>query len=135
ATDTVTAVGIAHPVGTSDSAGVVVAGVSEDWRSSPARFRRLSRPPEETVTLYEETEELGFSVGAGKSHDKSLIFIWTGDNASTEVRFVPVADPGQPLQLISRRKPNREYHVDAAHGKLWVHTNDDHVNFRIAEAD
>jgi oligopeptidase B len=39
------------------------------------------------------------------------------------------------LTLISRRKPNREYHVDAAHGKLWIHTNDDHVNFRIAEAD
>ena len=44
-------------------------------------------------------------------------------------------DPTQPLTLISPRKPNREYHVDAAHGKLWIHTNDDHVNFRLAEAD
>ena len=51
------------------------------------------------------------------------------------MRFVAAADPAQPLTLISPRKPNREYHVDAAHGKLWIHTNDDHVNFRIAEAD
>ena len=40
------------------------------------------------MTLYEETEELGFSVGVGKSHDKSTIFISTGDNATSEVRFV-----------------------------------------------
>ena len=74
-------------------------------------------------------------VGVGRSHDKSLIMIATGDNATSEVRFVSANDPSQPLTLISRRKPNREYHVDAAHGKLWIHTNDDHVNFRLAEAD
>jgi oligopeptidase B len=51
------------------------------------------------------------------------------------VRFVSAYDPTQPLTLIARRKPNREYHVDAAHGKLWIHTNDDHVNFRLAVAD
>ncbi|HEX7929854.1 MAG TPA: prolyl oligopeptidase family serine peptidase, partial [Sphingomicrobium sp.] len=37
--------------------------------------------------------------------------------------------------LISPRKEKRQYEVDAAHGKLWVLTNDDHVNFRLAEAD
>ena len=36
--------------------------------------------------------------------------------------------------LIAARQPNREYMVDAAHGKLWILTNDDHVNFRVAEA-
>ena len=51
------------------------------------------------------------------------------------MRFVPATDPSQPLTLIARRKPDREYDVDAAHGKLWIHTNDDHVNFRLAEAD
>jgi oligopeptidase B len=133
--ETVTEVGIGQPVWTSDSAGIVFTEVNEHWRSYRARYHRLGRPANEAVTLYEETEELGFSVGAHKSHDKSLIFVSTGDNATSEVRFVSAADPSQPLTLISRRKPNREYHVDAAHGKLWIHTNDDHVNFRIAEAD
>ena len=27
------------------------------------------------------------------------------------------------------------YSVDASHGKLWILTNDDHVNFRLAEAE
>jgi oligopeptidase B len=133
--ETVTEVGIGQPVWTSDSSGVVFTEVNEHWRSYRARYHRLGSPPEEAITLYEETEELGFSVGVGRSHDRSTIFVSTGDNATSEVRFVSAAFPAQPLTLISRRKPNREYHVDAAHGKLWIHTNDDHVNFRIAEAD
>ncbi|GAA3903303.1 S9 family peptidase [Sphingomonas limnosediminicola] len=133
--ETVTEVGIGSPVWTSDSAGVVFTEVNEHWRSYRARYHRLGAAPDAAVTLYEETEELGFSVGAYKSHDKSLILISTGDNATSEVRFVSADDPSQPLTLISRRKPTREYHVDAAHGKLWILTNDDHVNFRLAEAD
>ena len=133
--ETVTEVGIGQPVWTSDSAGIVFTEVNDNWRSYRARYHRLGRPAAEDVTLYEETEELGFSVGVGKTQDKSLILISTGDNATSEVRFVSADDPGEPLTLISARKPTREYHVDAAHGKLWILTNDDHVNFRLAEAD
>jgi oligopeptidase B len=133
--ETVTEIGIGQPVWTSGSDGIVFTEVNEHWRSYRARFHRLGTPVEQDITLYEETEELGFSVGAGKSQDETLIFISTGDNATSEVRFVSADDPTQPLTLISRRKPTREYHVDAAHGKLWIHTNDDQVNFRLAEAD
>ena len=133
--ETVTDVGIGQPVWTSDSAGIVFTEVNDHWRSYRARYHRLGADPAAAATLYEETEELGFSVGVGKSHDKTLIMVATGDNATSEVRFVSADDPSQPLTLISPRKPNREYHVDAAHGKLWIHTNDDHVNFRLAEAD
>jgi oligopeptidase B len=133
--ETVTVVGFGEPVWTSDSKGIVFTEVNDQWRSYRARYHRLGRPLSEDRTLYEETEEAGFNVGVGKSTDKSLIIISTGDNATSEVRFVSADDPAQPLTLISRRKPNREYHIDAAHGKLWIHTNDDHVNFRLAEAD
>jgi oligopeptidase B len=133
--ESVTKVGIGQPVWTSDSGGVVFCEVNDNWRSYRARYHRLGTQIEQDVTLYEETEELGFSVGVGKSHDRSTIFVSTGDNATTEVRFVSADDASKPLTLISRRKPDREYHVDAAHGRLWIHTNDDHVNFRLAVAD
>ena len=133
--ETVTKVGIGQPLWSSDSGGIVFCEVNDNWRSYRACYHRLGRPVDEDVTLYEETEELGFSVGVGKSHDRSTIFVSTGDNATSEVRFVGADDPSRPLTLISRRKPNREYHVDAAHGKFWIHTNDDHVNFRLAVAD
>ena len=133
--ETVTEVGIGEPVWTNGSDGIVFTEVNDNWRSYRARYHRLGRPADEDVTIYEETEELGFSVGIHRSHDRSLVLVSTGDNTTSEVRFVSTDDPSQPLTLISARQPNREYHVDAAHGRLWIHTNDDHVNFRIAEAD
>jgi oligopeptidase B len=133
--ETVTEVGIGEPVWSSDSKGIVYNEVNDNWRSYRARYHRLGRPASEDKTLYEETEELGFTVGISKSQDKSLIFISTGDNATNEVRFVSAAAPDGPLTLISPRKEKRQYSVDASHGKLWILTNDDHVNFRIAEAD
>jgi oligopeptidase B len=133
--ETVTSVGIGDPVWTSDSKGVVFTEVNDNWRSYRARYHRLGRPVSEDTTLYEETEELGFTVGLAKSQDESLIFISTGDNATNEIRLVSAADPSRPLTLISPRKEKRQYSVDAAHGKLWILTNDDHVNFRLAEAD
>jgi oligopeptidase B len=133
--ETVTDVAIGQPVWASDSAGIVFTEVNDNWRSYRARYHRLGRPLDEDVTLYEETEELGFSVGVDESQDRSLIFISTGDNATSEVRFVPAADPTAPPTLIAPRQANREYSVDAAHGKLWILANDDHVNFRLAEAD
>ena len=125
----------ARPSWTSGSDGIVFNEVNDQWRSYRARFHRLGTPTDQDITLYEETEELGFSVGVGKTQDKSLIVIGTGDNATSEVRFVSADDPTQPLTLVSPRKENRQYEVDAAHGKLWILTNDDHVNFRLAEAD
>ena len=133
--ETVTDVGIGQPVWTSDSKGVVFTEVNDNWRSYRARYHRLGRPASEDRTLYEEKDELGFSVGIGKSQDESLIFIATGDNATSEVRFVPASNPEAPLTLISPRKKDRQYAADAAHGKLWILTNDEHVNFRLAEAD
>jgi oligopeptidase B len=133
--ETVTDVAIGQPVWSSDSAGIVFNEVNENWRSYRARYHRLGSSTDEGVTLYEETEELGFSVGVSASQDRTLIFISTGDNATNEVRFVPAADPAAPPILIAPRRAKREYSVDAAHGKLWILTNDDHVNFRLAEAD
>ena len=133
--ETVTDVAIGEPVWTSGSDGIVFTEVNEHWRSYRARYHRLGRPASDDVTLYEETQELGFSVGVSKSQDRSLIFIATGDNATTEIRFVAAADPRAPLTLVSPRREKRQYAVDAAHGRLWILANDDHENFRLAEAD
>jgi oligopeptidase B len=133
--ETVSDVAIGEPAWTSDSRGIVFTEVNEHWRSYRARYHRLGTPVAEDVTLYEETEELGFSVGVSLSQDRSLIFIATGDNATSEVRFVPADDPKAPLTLISPRLEKRQYTADAAHGKLWILTNDEHENFRIAAAD
>ncbi|WP_426265796.1 S9 family peptidase [Sphingomonas sp. LHG3443-2] len=133
--ETVTQVGIGGPVWSADSKAVLFTEVNDQWRSYRARLHRLGSDPAADVTLYEETEDKGFSVGLSKSQDDSLIFISTGDNRTSEIRFVPAADPLTEQVLISPRRENRLYEADAAHGKLWILTNDNHINFRIASAD
>jgi oligopeptidase B len=133
--ETVTEVGIGSPVWSADSKAVLFTEVNDQWRSYRARFHRLGADPKTAQTLYEEKEEKGFSVGLAKSQDKSLLFISTGDNRTSEVRFVPASNPLAEPVLISRRQKDRLYEADAAHGKLWILTNDRHVNFRIASAD
>src|SRR5438105_4051232 len=97
--ETVTKVGIGQPVWTSDSAGIIFTEVNDQWRSYRARYHRLGAPAEEAVTLYEETEELGFSVGVYKSHDRSLVLLSTGDNPTSEVRFVSRGHPRAAVTL------------------------------------
>ena len=133
--ETVTEVGIGSPVWTSDSRGLVFTEVNDQWRSYRARYHRLGLPLAETKTLYEEKDDIAFSVGVDRTTDRSLIVISSGNNSSNEVRFVPADRPDAALVLISPRKTDRQYEVDAAHGKLWILTNDDHVNFRVATAD
>jgi len=132
---TVTKVGIGNPVWTSDSKGIVFNEVNDQWRSYRAQYHRMGDDPAKAVTLYEEKDDIAFSVGVARSTDDSLIFISTGNNSSNEVRFVPADNPAAPLTLIKPRQADVQYDADAAHGKLWIHSNDAHVNFRIATAD
>ncbi len=132
--ESVSEVAIGQPVWTSDSKAVVFTEVNEHWRSDKAKLHRLGDDPAKAQILYEEVEDKGFSVGIDRSHDRSLIFIATGDNTSSEVRFVPAADPAAEPVMIARRRPNIEYHCDAAHGRLWIVTNDEHINFRLVLA-
>ncbi len=133
--ETVTAVGIGQPVWTSDSAGLVFTEVNDQWRSYRACYHRIGADPAAAVTIYEESEDIAFSVNVGRTTDDCFIIVATGNNSSNEVRFVPADNPFAPLTLIRSRTPDVQYEVDAAHGKLWILTNDDHVNFRIASAD
>ncbi|MFN2474511.1 MAG: S9 family peptidase, partial [Sphingomicrobium sp.] len=132
--ETVTSVAIGSPVWSADSKGVAYTEVNEHWRSDRAKYHRLGDDPAGAVTLYEETRDKGFSVGLGKSQDDRLIVIAAGDNTSSEVRFVPADDPAAPATLVTERRRNVEYHCDAAHGRLWIVTNDAHVNFRLVSA-
>ena len=132
--ETVSDVAIGQPVWSSDSTAIVFTEVNEHWRSDKAKLHRLGDDPAGARILYEEHEDKGFSVGVDRSHDRRLILISTGDNTSSETRFVPADDPAAEPVLVAPRRPNVEYHCDAAHGRLWIVTNDQHINFRLVSA-
>ena len=132
--ETVTEVGIGRPVWTSDSGGIVFTEVNEIGEAISARFRLGSSAHGRPHALRGErgarVQRRGGQVDRQVA-DARLDRRQCDQRGAVRVR----GRPALPLTLISRRKPNRQYDVDAAHGKLWIVTNDEHVNFRLAEAD
>jgi oligopeptidase B len=125
-------------VWSSDSKGIVYGLANENWRTDNAYYHRLGDDPKKAKLLYKEGD-IGFGVGVGLTAQEDYIVIATGDNATSEVRLVPASDPTATPVMISPRKVKRQYSVDVrtdeqGDSKLYILTNDDHVNFRIATA-
>jgi oligopeptidase B len=120
-------------VWSADSKGVVYGLANENWRTDNAHYHRLGDDPKKAKLLYKEAD-IGFAVGVGLTAQDDYIVISTGDNATSEVRLVPANDPTAKPILISPRIEKRQYSVDVRDGKLYILTNDDHVNFRLATA-
>ncbi len=132
--ETVSSVVNGAVVWSAGSDAVAYTEVNDNWRTFRARLHRLGTDPEGDPTLYEEVEDIGFNVHVGRTQDRQWIVVGTNDHETSEIRLVPAADPlAQPL-LIAPRQSKRQYSVDSAHGTLWILTNDDHINFRLASA-
>jgi oligopeptidase B len=107
---------------------------TEEWRTLEAKLHVIGTPVDGDVTLYKE-EDQSFGVGTGLTAQEDWLVIATGDNETSEVRLVPAANPTATPIVVKPRKKGVEYSVDIRDGELWVLTNDDHINFRLAKAD
>lgn len=106
---------------------------TEEWRTLEARLHVIGTPVASDVTLYKE-EDQSFSVGTGLTAQEDWLVIATGDNETSEVRLVRADNPAGEQILVKPRRKGVEYDVDVRDGTLFVHTNDDHINFRLATA-
>ena len=113
----------------------LVYGMADDnWRTKEATLHVIGTPVSEDVELYRETRDEGFGVGTGLTSQEDWLVISTGDNETSEVRLVPADNPTAEPILVKERRKGVEYDVDVRDGTVWVHTNDEHVNFRVATA-
>lgn len=112
---------------------LVYTPANENWRTDSIRLHRLGTPAESDIELYREDDD-GFRASASLSAQEDWLILATGDHETSEVRLVPVADPTAAPILVKARQPGVEYDVDVRDNVVWVHTNDDHVNFRLASA-
>jgi oligopeptidase B len=120
-------------VWSADSQGLVFGLANENWRTDSIRYHRLGDDPEKAKVLYQEPD-IGFIVDVDLSAQEDWIIIEAGDQVTNESRLIPAADPtAQPI-LVSARQVGREYSIDLRDGTLFILTNDEHVNFRIATA-
>ncbi|WP_108812965.1 prolyl oligopeptidase family serine peptidase [Sphingorhabdus sp. Alg231-15] len=120
-------------VWSADSKNLLYGLANENWRTDNARLHVIGSDPKDDIELYKENQD-GFTVGIGLTQSEKYIVIATGDNETSEVRLVPTDNPTAEQLLISPRKKGREYSVEEHDGSLYILTNDDHVNFRLATA-
>ncbi|MEH6758099.1 MAG: S9 family peptidase [Parasphingorhabdus sp.] len=120
-------------VWSADSTKLLYGLANANWRTDNARMHVIGSDPEDDIELYKEEQD-GFTVGIGLTNSEKYIVIATGDNETSEVRLVPTDNPTAEQLLISPRKKGREYSVEEHDGKLYILTNDNHVNFRLATA-
>ena len=118
---------------TSDNKGFVYSLANEHWRTDNARLHWLGDDPADDTELYHEDDE-GFRVSLGLSAQEDWIIIASGDHETNEVRMVPAHDPLAIPILVAARQKGCEYDVDVRDGTIFILTNDNHVNFRIATA-
>ncbi|MEP2990054.1 MAG: S9 family peptidase [Parasphingorhabdus sp.] len=116
-----------------DSTKLLYGLANDNWRTDNTRLHILGTDIQEDIELYKEEQD-GFTVGIGLTQSEKFIVITTGDNETSEVRLVPTDNPTADPILISPRKKGREYSVEEHDGLLYILTNDDHVNFRLATA-
>ena len=115
-----------------DSA-LVYGPSTEEWRTLEAKLHVIGTPVDDDVTLYKEDDE-SFGVGTGLSAQEDWLVIATGDNETSEIRLVSADNPTGEQILVKPRQKGVEYDVDVRGDTLFVHTNDDHINFRLATA-
>ncbi|WP_240330815.1 S9 family peptidase [Sphingorhabdus sp. Alg239-R122] len=120
-------------VWSSDSKSLVYGLANENWRTDNARLHVIGTPFESDIELYKEEDE-GYRVGVGLTSSEKYLVIATGDNETSEVRLVDAANPAGEQILVKPRKKGVEYSVDEHDGTLYIHTNDNHINFRLATA-
>jgi len=134
-TATVATKSIGVPVWTADSQALAWTEVNDNWRPFRIVLHTLGAGGHGGTerTLYEEPDN-GFRVHVGRSQDRSQFVIVAADHVTSEVRLIPTANPAAPPLLVSPRHAGREYEVDVRGDTLFIRTNDDHVNFRVATA-
>jgi oligopeptidase B len=107
-----------------------------DANHRPSRvFRhKLGTSPEADVLVYEEPDP-GFFVGVGKTQSRCFILIDAHDHQTSEVRMIPADAPETQPRVVAPRETAVEYHVDEAHGTLFILTNaGDAKDFKIITA-
>ena len=112
---------------------LVYGRANENWRVDRIFAHRIGTDAGEDVQIYHE-EQLGFTASPALSSNREWLVIGAGDNETSEVRFIPIADPMAEPILVRERATGTEYAADIRGDTVFIWSNDEHVNFRLATA-
>ena len=116
-----------------DDTMLLYGRANANWRVDSIRVHRLGSDPASDAEIYHE-DDIGFAADIALSANREWLLLDASDNETGEVRLLPAADPFAAPLLVRPRQKGVEYSVDLRGDQLFIYTNDDHLNFRLATA-
>jgi oligopeptidase B len=113
-----------------DNERLIYTGQDEALRSCAAILHRLGTGSDEDTLLYREDDEV-FSLNLYASLDRAFLFLLSSSMDSSDVRYVPLDSPDQPLTLFAPRREEVIYSVDHWHDEFVMLTNDGARDFQL----
>jgi oligopeptidase B len=96
-------------------------------------YRHVLGASADDELLYEESDAR-FRLYVWRARSRGCLFVMSASLTTTEVRFLPAADPAGRLRLMAAREPGHAYHPEHAGDRFYIRTNDRGPNFRVAGA-
>jgi oligopeptidase B len=84
--------------------------------------------------VYEELDH-SYYMGVSRSGDDKYIVIDEQSTLSSEIRFIPAAQPKAKFKLLAPREHDFEYHADHIDQRWVIRTNWNAKNFRVMQVD
>jgi oligopeptidase B len=120
------------PEGEWDASGSVYFYLLEDETRRPYRImrHRLGNDPANAVEVYREEDECFFA-GLYKSQDQRFLFASSESQETTEIHFLPAAEPEAAFTRLFPRRSFIQYWVEHQEGHWLVRTNEDAPDFKL----
>jgi oligopeptidase B len=122
-----------------DSRTLFYSTEDETTKRQDRIFRHtLGEPVEQDTQVFHEEDER-FNLGIDRTRDGLYLMIESGSHTTSEVRFLPAADPTAEPRLIAPRLDDQEYYPDHRFSPqtgdlFYILTNDVGKNFRVVTA-
>ncbi|HEX8749395.1 MAG TPA: S9 family peptidase [Pyrinomonadaceae bacterium] len=97
------------------------------------KFYRHTLGSDKSELLFDEKDEL-YDVESYRSRDKRYVFLVSESKLTSEVRYIPTAQPAGQLSLIEPRQNEHKYFADHRDGLFYIRTNQGGKNYRVVTA-
>ncbi len=102
-------------------------------RSDKVWRHRLGAPQSEDQLQFHELDEI-YNLRLYKTKDRAFLVLLVRSLETSEVYFLPAAQPQQHWTLVEARSPGVRYHIEHHDGRFFIVTNLDAPNFQLLTA-
>ena len=107
--------------------------VEEESTKRQYRLFRHALGTERHDLVFEEQDD-AFNVGVGRTRSEAYLIFGMGSLTTSEVRFLPAAEPSGEWRQVAPRIAKQEYDVEHHGESFYIRTNDQGRNFRLVKA-